>query len=245
MKIYLISAYKITSFFISLEIYIKEINMSILKVKNLNKIYGKDETKVKALNDINFEINKGEFVVIVGKSGSGKSTLLNIIAGLEKPTNGEIIIDNINISELDEKQKSLLRKEKIGLIFQSYNLIPVLTIEENIKLPTINTDNKDDKYINELMELLGIKDRKNHLPNQLSGGQQQRVAIGRALVNKPAIIFADEPTGNLDTKTESEVLNLLKESQKKFNQTIIMITHNVDIAKYADRVIKIEDGYLR
>ncbi|WP_057585804.1 ABC transporter ATP-binding protein [Paraclostridium sordellii] len=219
--------------------------MSILKVKNLNKIYGKDETKVKALNDINFEINKGEFVVIVGKSGSGKSTLLNIIAGLEKPTNGEIIIDNINISELDEKQKSLLRKEKIGLIFQSYNLIPVLTIEENIKLPTINTDNKDDKYINELMELLGIKDRKNHLPNQLSGGQQQRVAIGRALVNKPAIIFADEPTGNLDTKTESEVLNLLKESQKKFNQTIIMITHNVDIAKYADRVIKIEDGYLR
>ena len=245
MKTYLISAYKITSFFISLEIYIKEINMSILKVKNLNKIYGKDETKVKALNDINFEINKGEFVVIVGKSGSGKSTLLNIIAGLEKPTNGEIIIDNINISELNEKQKSLLRKEKIGLIFQSYNLIPVLTVEENIKLPTINTDNKDDKYINELMELLGIKDRKNHLPNQLSGGQQQRVAIGRALVNKPAIIFADEPTGNLDTKTESEVLNLLKESQKKFNQTIIMITHNVDIAKYADRVIKIEDGYLR
>ena len=219
--------------------------MSILKVKNLNKIYGKDETKVKALNDINFEINKGEFVVIVGKSGSGKSTLLHIMAGLEKPTNGDVIIDNINISELDEKQKSLLRKEKIGLIFQSYNLIPVLTVEENIKLPTINTDNKDDKYINELMELLSIKDRKTHLPNQLSGGQQQRVAIGRALVNKPAIIFADEPTGNLDTKTESEVLNLLKESQKKFNQTIIMITHNVDIAKYADRVIKIEDGYLR
>ncbi|MFR6017829.1 MAG: ABC transporter ATP-binding protein [Paraclostridium sordellii] len=219
--------------------------MSILKVKNLNKIYGKDETKVKALNDINFEINKGEFVVIVGKSGSGKSTLLNIMAGLEKLTNGDVIIDNINISELDEKQKSLLRKEKIGLIFQSYNLIPVLTVEENIKLPTINTDNKDDKYINELMELLSIKDRKNHLPNQLSGGQQQRVAIGRALVNKPAIIFADEPTGNLDTKTESEVLSLLKESQKKFNQTIIMITHNVDIAKYADRVIKIEDGYLR
>ena len=219
--------------------------MSILKVKNLNKIYGKDETKVKALNDINFEINKGEFVVIVGKSGSGKSTLLHIIAGLEKPTNGDVIIDNINISELDEKQKSLLRKEKIGLIFQSYNLIPVLTVEENIKLSTINIDNKDYKYVNELMELLSIKDRKNHLPNQLSGGQQQRVAIGRALVNKPAIIFADEPTGNLDTKTESEVLSLLKESQKKFNQTIIMITHNVDIAKYADRVIKIEDGYLR
>lgn len=219
--------------------------MSILKIKNLTKIYGQEETEVKALNSINLEINKGEFVVIVGKSGSGKSTLLHIMAGLEKPTDGKVIIDNINISELDEKQRSLLRKEKIGLIFQSYNLIPVLTVEENIKLPTINTDNKDDKYVNELMELLSIKDRKTHLPNQLSGGQQQRVAIGRALVNKPAIIFADEPTGNLDTKTESEVLSLLKESQKKFNQTIIMITHNVYIAKYADRVIKIEDGYLR
>ncbi|MGL5756320.1 MAG: ABC transporter ATP-binding protein [Paraclostridium sp.] len=219
--------------------------MSILKIKNLTKVYGQGETEVKALNNINLEINKGEFVVIVGKSGSGKSTLLHIMAGLEKPTNGDVIIDNINISQLNEKERSLLRKEKIGLIFQSYNLIPVLTVEENIKLPTINTDNKDDKYINELMELLSIKDRKNHLPNQLSGGQQQRVAIGRALVNKPAIIFADEPTGNLDTKTESEVLNLLKESQRKFNQTLIMITHNIDIAKYADRVLKIEDGYLR
>ena len=139
----------------------------------------------------------------------------------------------------------MLRKEKIGLIFQSYNLIPVLTVEENIKLPTMNTSNKDYEYVNELMELLNIKERKNHLPNQLSGGQQQRVAIGRALVNKPAIVFADEPTGNLDTKTESEVLSLLKESQKKYNQTIIMITHNMDIAKYADKIIKIEDGFIR
>lgn len=219
--------------------------MSILKIKNLNKVYGKDETEVKALNNINLEINKGEFVVIVGKSGSGKSTLLHIMAGLETPTSGDVIIDNINLSSLDEKKRSLLRKEKIGLIFQSYNLIPVLTVQENIKLPTINTNNQDDKYVNELMELLNIKERKNHLPNQLSGGQQQRVAIGRALVNKPAIIFADEPTGNLDTKTESEVLNLLKESQKKYNQTIIMITHNMDIAKYADKVIKIEDGFIR
>ncbi|RDY27606.1 ABC transporter ATP-binding protein [Romboutsia weinsteinii] len=219
--------------------------MTILKVKNLNKVYGKEEIKVKALSNINLEINKGEFVVIVGKSGSGKSTLLHIMAGIETPTNGDVIIDDISISSLNEKERSLLRKEKIGLIFQSYNLIPVLTVEENIKLPTINTNNKSDEYINELMDLLHISDRKTHLPSQLSGGQQQRVAIARALINKPAIIFADEPTGNLDTKTESEVLQLLKESQKKYNQTIIMITHNIDIAKYADKVIKIEDGVIR
>jgi putative ABC transport system ATP-binding protein len=219
--------------------------MSILKIKSLSKVYGENETEVKALSHINLEINKGEFVVIVGKSGSGKSTLLHIMAGLETPTYGDVIIENTNLSSLNEKERSLLRKEKIGLIFQSYNLIPVLTVEENIKLPTINTINQDDGYVNELMELLNIKERKNHLPNQLSGGQQQRVAIGRALVNKPAIIFADEPTGNLDTKTESEVLNLLKESQKKYNQTIIMITHNMDIAKYADKIIKIEDGFIR
>lgn len=219
--------------------------MSILKIKNLSKVYGENETEVKALSHINLEINKGEFVVIVGKSGSGKSTLLHIMAGLETHTYGDVIIENTNLSSLNEKERSLLRKEKIGLIFQSYNLIPVLTVEENIKLPTINTSNKDYEYVNELMELLNIKERKNHLPNQLSGGQQQRVAIGRALVNKPAIIFADEPTGNLDTKTESEVLNLLKESQKKYNQTIIMITHNMDIAKYADKIIKIEDGFIR
>lgn len=219
--------------------------MNILEIKNLNKIYGKSETEVKALNQINLEINNGEFVVIVGKSGSGKSTLLHIMAGLETPTSGDVIIDNINISSLDEKKRSALRKEKLGLIFQSYNLIPVLTVEENIKLPTINIKNKDEAYINELMELLGIKDRRMYLPNQLSGGQQQRVAIARALVNKPSIIFADEPTGNLDTKTESDVLSLLKESQKKYNQTIIMITHNIDITKYADRVIEIEDGFIR
>lgn len=219
--------------------------MKILEIKNLNKIYGEKETEVKALNQINLEINKGEFVVIVGKSGSGKSTLLHIMAGLETPTNGDVIIDNINISSLDEKERSILRKEKLGLIFQAYNLIPVLTAEENIKLPTINVKNKDEFYINELINLLGIEDRKMHLPNQLSGGQQQRVAIARALANKPAIVLADEPTGNLDTKTESEVLKLLKESQKKYNQTMIMITHNIDITKYADRVIEIEDGFIR
>lgn len=219
--------------------------MKILEIKQLDKIYGKEETEVKALSQINLEINKGEFVVIVGKSGSGKSTLLHIMAGLETPTGGNVIIDNINISSLDEKKRSALRKEKLGLIFQSYNLIPVLTVEENIKLPTINTQNKDEIYIDELMELLGIKDRRTYLPNQLSGGQQQRVAIARALVNKPSIIFADEPTGNLDTKTELDVLKLLKESQKKYNQTIVMITHNMDITKYADRVIEIEDGFIR
>lgn len=219
--------------------------MTILNVKNLNKVYGKEDIKVKALSNINLEINKGEFVVIVGKSGSGKSTLLHIMAGIETPTSGDVIINNISISSLNERERSLLRKEKIGLIFQSYNLIPVLTVEENINLPTINTNNKSDEYVNELMDLLHISDRKTHLPSQLSGGQQQRVAIARALINKPAIIFADEPTGNLDTKTESEVLQLLKESQKKYNQTIIMITHNIDIAKYADKVIKIEDGVIR
>ena len=219
--------------------------MLFRSIKNLNKIYGKSETEVKALSQINLKINSGEFVVIVGKSGSGKSTLLHIMAGLETPTNGDVIIDNINISSLDEKKRSALRKEKLGLIFQSYNLIPVLSVEENIKLPTINIKNKDEAYINELMELLGIKDRRMYLPNQLSGGQQQRVAIARALVNKPSIVFADEPTGNLDTKTESDVLSLLKESQKKYNQTIIMITHNIDITKYADRVIEIEDGFIR
>ncbi len=219
--------------------------MKILKIENLNKIYGKEEIKVKALNNINLEINKGEFVVIVGKSGSGKSTLLHIIAGLETPTSGDVFIDDIKVSSLNEKQRSLLRRDKIGLIFQSYNLIPVLTVEENIKLPTINKNNKDDNYVNELMELLSLKDRKTHLPNQLSGGQQQRVAIARALVNKPSIILADEPTGNLDTKTESEVLKLLKKSQKNYNQTIIMITHNKEISKYADKVIEIEDGFIR
>lgn len=219
--------------------------MEILKIKDLSKTYGKDEAKVNALNNVNLEIHKGEFVVIVGKSGSGKSTLLHIMTGLETPTKGDVFIDNIKISSLNEKERSLLRKENIGLIFQSYNLIPVLTVEENIKLPTINTNNKDEDYVNELMTLLSLDNRKTHLPNELSGGQQQRVAIARALVNKPSIIFADEPTGNLDTKTELEVLNLLKESQKKYKQTIVMITHNMDIIKYADRVIQIEDGFVR
>ena len=216
--------------------------MSILSIENLTKVYGSKEIEVKALNNINFKINKGEFVVIVGKSGSGKSTLLHLMAGLETPTEGKIVIDGVDIASLNEKERSLMRRKKIGLIFQAYNLIPILNVEENIKLATMNSKNKDEKYIEDIMDLLDIKSRRNHLPNQLSGGQQQRVAIARALVNKPAIILADEPTGNLDTKTEEEVLKLLKKSQKAYNQTIIMITHNLNIAKYADRVINIQDG---
>ncbi|WP_195468384.1 ABC transporter ATP-binding protein [Clostridium sp. D43t1_170807_H7] len=216
--------------------------MSILSIENLTKVYGSKEIEVKALNNINFKINKGEFVVIVGKSGSGKSTLLHLMAGLETPTEGKIVIDGVDIASLNEKERSLMRRKKIGLIFQAYNLIPILNVEENIKLATMNNKNKDEKYIEDIMDLLDIKNRRNHLPNQLSGGQQQRVAIARALVNKPAIILADEPTGNLDTKTEEEVLKLLKKSQKAYNQTIIMITHNLNIAKYADRVINIQDG---
>ena len=216
--------------------------MSILSIENLTKVYGSKEIEVKALNNINFKINKGEFVVIVGKSGSGKSTLLHLMAGLETPTEGKIVIDGVDIASLNEKERSLMRRKKIGLIFQAYNLIPILNVEENIKLATMNNKNKDEKYIEDIMDLLDIKNRRNHLPNQLSGGQQQRVAIARALVNKPAIILADEPTGNLDTKTEEEVLKLLKKSQKAYNQTIIMITHNLNITKYADRVINIQDG---
>ena len=216
--------------------------MSILSIENLTKVYGSKEIEVKALNNINFKINKGEFVVIVGKSGSGKSTLLHLMAGLETPTEGKIVIDGVDIASLNEKERSLMRRKKIGLIFQAYNLIPILNVEENIKLATMNSKNKDEKYIEDIMDLLDIKSRRNHLPNQLSGGQQQTVAIARALVNKPAIILADEPTGNLDTKTEEEVLKLLKKSQKAYNQTIIMITHNLNITKYADRVINIQDG---
>ena len=216
--------------------------MSILSIENLTKVYGSKEIEVKALNNINFKINKGEFVVIVGKSGSGKSTLLHLMAGLETPTEGKIVIDGVDIASLNEKERSLMRRKKIGLIFLAFNLIPILNVEENIKLATMNNKNKDEKYIEDIMDLLDIKNRRNHLPNQLSGGQQQRVAIAWALVNKPAIILADEPTGNLDTKTEEEVLKLLKKSQKAYNQTIIMITHNLNIAKYADRVINIQDG---
>lgn len=219
--------------------------MVILETINLGKIYGKKETTVHALNDANLKINKGEFVAIVGPSGSGKSTFLHLVGGLERPSSGTIKVDGKDICCLSDRELAKYRRQKVGFVFQQYNLIPVLNVAENIALPVKLDNRKVDKdYINELMELLGISDRKNHLPSQLSGGQQQRVAIARALSAKPSIILADEPTGNLDTKTTEEVINLLKSSIKKYNQTLIMITHNENIAKKADRIISIVDGKL-
>lgn len=219
--------------------------MVILETINLGKIYGKKETTVYALNDANLKINKGEFVAIVGPSGSGKSTFLHLVGGLERPSSGTIKVDGKDICCLSDKELARYRRQKVGFVFQQYNLIPVLNVAENIELP-VKLDNRkvDKEYINDLMDLLGISDRKNHLPNQLSGGQQQRVAIARALSSKPSIILADEPTGNLDTKTTEEVMELLKTSIKKYNQTLIMITHNENIAKKADRIISIVDGKL-
>lgn len=219
--------------------------MVILETINLGKIYGKKETTVHALNDANLKINKGEFVAIVGPSGSGKSTFLHLVGGLERPSSGTIKVDGQDICCLSDKELARYRRQKVGFVFQQYNLIPVLNVAENIELPVKLDNRKVDKdYINELMDLLGISERKNHLPSQLSGGQQQRVAIARALSAKPSIILADEPTGNLDTKTTEEVINLLKSSIKKYNQTLIMITHNENIAKKADRIISIVDGKL-
>lgn len=219
--------------------------MIILETINLGKIYGKKETSVNALKDVNLKINKGEFVAVVGPSGSGKSTFLHLIGGLERPSNGTIKVDGKDICCLSDKELAKYRRQKVGFVFQQYNLIPVLNVKENIELP-LKLDNKkvDEDYINDLMDLLGLSERKNHLPNQLSGGQQQRVAIARALSAKPSIILADEPTGNLDTKTTEEVIELLKMSIKKYNQTLIMITHNENIAKKADRAISIIDGEL-
>lgn len=219
--------------------------MVILETINLGKIYGKKQTRVNALNDVNLKINKGEFVAIVGPSGSGKSTFLHLIGGLERPSSGTIKVDNKDICCLSDKELAKYRRQKVGFVFQQYNLIPVLNVKENIELPLKLDNVKIDKnYIEDLMKLLGIEERKDHLPNQLSGGQQQRVAIARALAAKPSIILADEPTGNLDSNTTKEVMDLLKKSIKKYNQTLIMITHNNEIAKKADRVISIVDGKL-
>lgn len=219
--------------------------MVILETINLGKIYGKKEIAVYALKNANLKVNKGEFVAIIGPSGSGKSTFLHLVGGLERPSSGTIKVDGKDICCLSDKELAKYRRQKVGFVFQQYNLIPVLNVYENIELP-VKLDNKevDKEYITELMNLLGITDRKNHLPNQLSGGQQQRVAIARALSAKPSIILADEPTGNLDTKTTEEVIDLLKSSIKKYNQTLIMITHNENIAKKADRIISIVDGNL-
>jgi len=217
--------------------------MVILKTAFLEKVYGEGESKVVALKDTNIEINKGEITVIVGPSGSGKSTLLHLLAGLDKPTTGRVYINGEDIREMSEKQLARFRRKNIGFIFQFFNLVPILTIEENIKLPlTLDNVKVDDSYLNELMKLFDIDNRRKHLPSEVSGGQQQRTAIARALANKPAIIFADEPTGNLDKKNSKEVLELLRTSVKRFNQTLVMITHDPEVAAYADRVIAIEDG---
>ena len=220
--------------------------MEILKVENLEKSYGKGEAKVDALKNINLSINKGEFVAIVGPSGSGKSTLLHLIGGVDKPTSGKVYINNVDIYSLKEKDLSIFRRRNVGLIYQFYNLIPVLSAKENILLPAELDNRKIDKeYLDDLLKTLGLKERENHLPNELSGGQQQRTSIGRALINRPAVILADEPTGNLDSKNSKEVLELLKLSVKKYNQTLIMITHDLNIALQADRVITIEDGTIK
>ena len=217
--------------------------MALIEVKNLSKVYGSGEAEVKALKNINLNIEQGEFVAIVGQSGSGKSTLLHLIGGVDIPSSGEVIIDGKNIYKLKEKELSILRRRKLGFIFQFFNLIPVLTAQENIEMPVLlDNENIDKKYMNELLRILGLEERKNNYPSQLSGGQQQRVSIGRALANKPSIILADEPTGNLDSKNSKEVLELLKYCAKKYNQTLILITHDINIAKSADRVITIEDG---
>ncbi len=217
--------------------------MQILRTENLCKSYGSGDTRVDALKNANISVNKGEFVAVVGPSGSGKSTLLHLIGGVDKPTSGKVFVDDIDIYSLNEKQLAIFRRRKVGFVFQFYNLVPVLTAEENILLPILLDNKKPDKaYINELLDLLGLQDRKNHLPSELSGGQQQRVSIERALAYKPSIILADEPTGNLDSKNSKEIIDLLKISVKRYNQTLMVITHDVDIASQADRIITIEDG---
>lgn len=217
--------------------------MKILDVKNLSKIYGKGETRVRALDNVSFSVNKGEFVAIVGPSGSGKSTLLHILGGVDVATCGSVIINGEDISQLDETALAIFRRRQIGLIYQFYNLIPILTVEENLTLPLRLDGRKPDKrQIDTLVNTLGLKDRLGHLPNQLSGGQQQRVSIGRALVNNPALLLADEPTGNLDSENSKEIISLLRYFNKQFNQTVIIITHDERIALSCDRVIAIEDG---
>ena len=217
--------------------------MEILKVENLKRVYGTGASKVVALDNVSFTVEKGEFVSIVGASGSGKSTLLHLIGGVDRPTSGKVFINDEDIYKLNNDDLAIFRRRQIGLIYQFYNLIPILNVIENIALPLELDGRKPDKNdLNEMLELLGLENRKSHLPSQLSGGQQQRVSIGRALITRPSLILADEPTGNLDSKASEEIVSLLKKTNKKYNQTIIMITHNLEIAKMSDRIITIEDG---
>lgn len=220
--------------------------MEILKVENLSKVYGTKENKVVALDNVSFSVNKGEFVAIVGHSGSGKSTLLHLIGGVDRPTKGKVIIEGNDIYTLNDDNLAIFRRRQVGLIYQFYNLIPILNVEENIVLPLELDGKKVDKNeLNELLDTLGLTNRRTHLPNELSGGQQQRTSIGRAIITHPAIILADEPTGNLDSKASEEIMELLKLSNKKYKQTIIMITHNLELAAQADRIITIEDGHIK
>ena len=217
--------------------------MKILEVNHLSKIYGKGDTMVKALDDVSFTVEQGEFVAIIGPSGSGKSTLLHILGGVDTPTSGSVIIGDEDISKLNETALAVFRRRQIGLVYQFYNLIPILTVEENLTLPLLLDGRKPDKrQIDSLVNRLGLSKRLNHLPNQLSGGQQQRVSIGRALINNPALMLADEPTGNLDSENSKEIVSLLRQFNKELNQTVIIITHDEKIALSADRIISIEDG---
>ena len=217
--------------------------MEILRVEHLSKSYGKGNTEVRALDDVSFSVQKGDFVAIVGPSGSGKSTLLHILGGVDRPTSGRVMVENTDLYRLDESRLAVFRRRQIGLIYQFYNLIPVLDVEENITLPVLLDGHKVDKgHLKELVETLGLQGRLHHLPNQLSGGQQQRVSIGRALINHPAIVLADEPTGNLDSKNSAEIIALLKMFHRAYQQTLLIITHDERIALQADRVISIEDG---
>lgn len=217
--------------------------MEILRVENLTKTYGKGNTAVTALDNVSFSVKKGEFVAIIGPSGSGKSTLLHMIGGVDTPTSGKVFVENTDVYSLSESQLAIFRRRQIGLIYQFYNLIPVLNVKENITLPLLLDERKvDEKHLNEIIGTLGLEGRLKHLPNQLSGGQQQRVSIGRALINNPALVLADEPTGNLDSKNSEEIVNLLKIYNQMYNQTLLLITHDERIALQADRIISIEDG---
>lgn len=219
--------------------------MEILRTEKLKKVYGSDATAVHALRGVDLSIEKGEFVAVVGTSGSGKSTLLHMLGGLDRPTSGKVIVDGKDISQLKDEELTIFRRRKIGFVFQAYNLVPVLNVYENIVMPIeLDGEKIDEEFVQQVVNTLGIGDRLHALPNQLSGGQQQRVAIARALIAKPAIILADEPTGNLDSKTSQDVLSLLKVTSQKFSQTVVMITHNEEIAQLADRLIRIEDGQI-
>ena len=219
--------------------------MDIVKMEHVTKIYGSGDTRVWALDDVNLTVQKGESLAVVGASGSGKSTLLHVMGGVDTVTNGKVIVDDRDITTLKDEEMSVFRRRKIGFVFQAYHLIPVLTVEENIQMPILLDHKKPDReYIDHVIEMLGLKDRRKHLPNQLSGGQQQRAAIARALANRPSLILADEPTGALDSTNGNEVMALLQDSVKKLNQTLVLITHNIDLAREADRIVRITDGKL-